>query len=74
MNTLGIFGIIGGGLVLIGAFLISALQRSAKEAGRNEARAEEMARADEAKERANAVLAEHREPSDADKRLRDGTF
>lgn len=74
MNALGILGILGGAIVILGGILISALTSKAKEAGKNEARLEEAARADKVKTRADAILAERRDPESVDERLRRGDF
>lgn len=74
MNTALIIGAMGAAAVILGGILIAALRKSAEQAGAKAEQVREMQKADEAKERANEVLAEHRDPDDATKRLRDGTF
>ena len=74
MNSLGILGLIGGAIVILGGFLITAFGKAKKEEGRQEAKLEEAVNADKAKGRADAVLAERRDPDAVDDRLRRGDF
>lgn len=65
-----------GGLVLaaVAGFLITALGKAKYDAGASDAKLEDVAKSDTAKRKADAVLAEHREPSDVDSKLRRGDF
>lgn len=74
MNTALIIAGLTGAAVILGGILISALKKTAFNEGEKAERVREMAKADEAKEKANEVLAEHRDPDDATRRLRDGSF
>ena len=69
-----IFGTLVGGLVGFGSLLVKWFTDTKKEEGRLEERANQLQRESAAKERANEVMAERRDPDDAVKRLRDGTF
>ncbi len=70
MNTLYAFA----GIVLVLCFAIWYLRRVAHDQGRAEAEAELNKRMVELAEKQGGIIAEHREPGDASKRLRDGTF
>lgn len=74
MSTLGIFALVASGVTGIVALLVHLALKSSREAGKLEERNAEQTQVSEAKDRSNEVLAERRDPSDADKRLRDGTF
>lgn len=63
-----------GGFVILGGLLILGIRRAAQEQGRLEERNEENARQELAKRKADAVLAEHRDPDGVSERLRQGDF
>ncbi len=62
------------GAVILGGLLILGIRNSALKQGQLEERAEEDARQLIAKEKADRVLAEHRDPDGVSERLRDGSF
>lgn len=72
-GLLTLVGFILGGTGL-GALLIKLFANSQFEAGKLEEHNAEQAEADEAKKRADDVLAERRDTDDAIGRLRDGNF
>lgn len=67
-----ILGVLGG--VIIAGGTIWAFGRSQYKKGRADVVVEAQKDAEVQKRKADEVLAEHREPSDADQRLRDGSF
>lgn len=74
MELLAIIGIVAVAALVGGGFLVTLFGRSKYEQGKNDAQIEDDKAASAAKDRANVVLGEHRDPSDVDKRLRDGSF
>lgn len=74
METLGIAGLVVGGLAAFGALLVKLWGNSQKAQGRLEEQNEQRAKESESKTRANEVLAEHRDPDDATERLRKHDF
>jgi hypothetical protein len=74
MNVYALAGLlVGGGLAAILA-TIWLYGRSKKTEGALDVQRKVQAEATEAIRRANAVLAEHRDPNDANRRLRNGDF
>lgn len=71
------WGVIGGLFALLlglGGWIIEALKSTAKKEGERAEQVRQAVEADKAKDRANAVLAEHRDPGSSDERLRRGDF
>jgi len=69
--------VVGGvltGVLSLGALVMHFLLKLSREAGKLEERNAETQRQNAAKARADEVLAEHRDPSSVDERLRRGDF
>lgn len=74
MNTLGIFGLLFGGLAAFGGLLVAWIRKSSHDQGVQEERNAETQRSTQALGRANEVLAERRDPDDVVERLRKHDF
>lgn len=74
MTLLGIITLITGGVGAFAAFLVALLKKGAERQGQMEERDAETQRTNEAKARADEVLTEQRDPTDAIDRLRKHDF
>lgn len=74
MTLLGIITLVTGGVGAFAAFLVALLKKGAERQGQLEERDAETQRTNEAKGRADEVLAEQRDPESAVDRLRRGDF
>jgi len=74
MLILGIAALVVSGVGLFVTGVVQAMKKAAHDAGVAEERDAETQRSNAAKARADAVLAEHRDPDAVDDRLRDGSF
>lgn len=70
MSTIAIIGLMVGGTAAFGGLLLWAALEKTKRAAQLEERNAETQRQNAAKARADAVLAEHRDPDGIDERLR----
>lgn len=74
MEWLALLGVGAVIIVALAGFLISIFGKSKYDQGTKDAELKHAIESDIARKRADAVLAEHRDPDDVDKRLREGNF